>query len=102
MEFLNEVNLRGIVGSVRRVDIGNRSFYRFSLSTQQVYKNSDVVYVDCTWHDCEVWEKDTDVAPEKGMKMSVHGRLKEQRFTDAAGYERRVKIVVADKVEEVE
>ena len=50
MEFLNRIELAGVVGTSSVKMVGDSRICRFSLATEYSYKGSDGgIIIDCTW-----------------------------------------------------
>ena len=86
MEFLNRVELRGIVGSVNVTEVGGETAVRFSVATDHSYKgrNGELI-IETTWHNCTAW---SSTAPEctKLKKMdTIHlkGRIRATNYSSA-------------------
>lgn len=89
MEQLNKVQLRGIVGSIKLVNIGDRKGARLTVATNLAYRGQDgCCVIETTWHNVTAWEgkgiHDLDKL-EKGSNVEIVGRLKNQRYTSADG-----------------
>ena len=78
LECINRVELRGIVGTSRVTEVGDRNIINFSLATNYAYRD------------------------RKGTPLHIEGRIRNIRYTDASGCERTTLEVVASKVERVE
>ena len=105
MEFLNKVQIRGIVGTVRETAVLDTHCYRFSVVTERVYRSlaSDAT-VECTWHNVAAYAP-KGVAWDwlkKGACVEIHGCLRTQRYISASGEERHVAEILADSVTQVE
>ena len=51
MEYINRMELQGVVGSVREIPVGNMKVVRFSVCTEYAYKDkSGASVIDCAWH----------------------------------------------------
>lgn len=103
MEQLNRIELRGMVGYVRHVDLNERKLVHLSLATNYIFRNKDgEPEIETTWHNVTIWQgKDNpDVSRiEKGSKIQVSGRLRSQKYVDADGVERTSYEVLAYKYE---
>jgi len=91
MEFLNKVELKGNVGSVRFVDVADKQCARFSLATNISYKNEEgLPVIETTWFYCTAWESDkNDIhVIEKGANLHITGRFRAKKFADSEGVER--------------
>lgn len=91
MEFLNKIELQGIVGNTNTNNVGDTSVTRFSVCTENSYKSNDgCAVVDCTWHNCIAWAspKNNLSGIKRGAWVHLVGRLRVYRFTSYDGTER--------------
>ncbi len=99
MEQLNHIELRGIVGSAKVQRIANANVANFTLATNIAYRDKDgTPVIETTWHNVTAWEGKgiADLTRlEKGSKVHLVGRIRNQRFTGADGSERTSTEVVA-------
>lgn len=85
MEQLNRVELRGIVGSVRESKVGDRMITRLTVATNFAYKDSEgCAVIETTWHTVSTWS-DAPLGIQKGDSVEVIGRIRNQRYMNAAG-----------------
>ena len=103
MEHLNQIELRGIIGSVYVKNFGNAKCANFSVATDYCYKSQDgCAVVETTWHRVVAWEgnliKNLDQL-QKGCGVHVIGRLRSQKYIAADGTEKVVFETIANKVE---
>lgn len=106
MEFLNKIEVRGVVGDAHFRVIGSTRSVRFSLLTEEVYKSNDgIPVVESTWFNCTAFEgetiKDTAIVV-KGAWLHITGRLKVTRYTDASSRNISIYEVVCKTIEKVE
>ena len=103
-QYINRVELQGIVGTSKVISIGDKKVVRFSLATNYAYKDKEGYPVIETWHACSAWaEKEDDLTKyRKGTPLHIEGRIRNIRYTDASGCERATLEVVATKIERVE
>ena len=103
-QYINRVELQGIVGTSKVISIGDKKVVRFSLATNYAYKDKEGYPVIETWHACSAWaEKEDDLTKyRKGTPLYIEGRIRNIRYTDASGFERTTLEVVATKIERVE
>lgn len=103
MEYRNSVELVGVVGSARHTEVAGRGLWQFTVATNRLYRDSDSCpVVETCWHTCQYWEREDaghHCSLEKGAVVRVTGRLSNQRYTGADGFERSVFSVVATQVE---
>ena len=102
MEQLNRIELKGNVGNVRISDVGGNVVANFSMATNHVYKSREgQAVVETTWFNVVAWggKGMPDLSRiEKGMPLSVSGRMRSVRYTGQDGTERQSMEVVASKV----
>jgi len=101
-DFINRVELQGIVGSERSYQVGTSTMHRFSIAVNRVYRtNEDVAVVETTWVCCLAEESrmsDPD-AVSKGNMVHLVGRLRQQRFTTETGEDRYSYEVLVEQLE---
>lgn len=103
MEYLNKIELRGVVGRAEVSTYGNRKACRFSLCTERTYNDKDGnQIVDVQWFNCIVWQQpypqmESVETIEKGANVGVSGRIRNYKFTAQDGTERYgYEVVVTD------
>lgn len=105
MEFLNKIEIRGIVGNSSLQKVDDTRLCRFSVVTELAYKGNDGTnIIESTWFNVTAWEgKDiTDQeAITRGAIVHVIGRLKCNRYVDTNGNDRVQYEIVARKVDVV-
>ena len=104
-QYINRVELQGIVGTSKVISIGDKKVVRFSLATNYAYKDKEgYPVIETIWHACSVWaEREDDLTMyRKGTPLHIEGRIRNIRYTDASGCERTTLEVVATKIERVE
>ena len=107
MEFLNRIELAGVVGTSSVKMVSDSRICRFSLATEYSYKGSDGgIIIDCTWFNICVFDKKgvkCDLNQiVRGSKVHVIGRFRCSRYTDAQGNDRSCYEVLASEVEIME
>lgn len=92
----NKVQLIGNLGNspeVRTFD-GGRKMARFSMATNESYRNAQGDRVTETqWHNLIVWGKLADIAERfliKGKEVAVEGKLINRSYNDKEGNKRYV------------
>lgn len=69
MEQLNQIEIRGMIGSVRKSSIGDATVVNFSAATSVAYRNQEgSVVMETTWHQVTAWRG-------KGIDISDLERL---------------------------
>ncbi len=89
--FKNKVQLIGNVGNapeVRTTKTGKK-MVRFSMATNEVYKNANGEKVTETqWHNLIAWGKIADIAEKllsKGTEVAIDGKLINNNYVDKEG-----------------
>lgn len=95
----NKVNLIGRLGAkpeVVKFDNG-RTLARFSLATNDGYKNKDGEWIDTTqWHNINAWGKSAELATkllDKGLEIAVEGKLVNSSYQSKDGEKRYSTII---------
>ena len=92
MEQLNKVQLRGIIGSVKTFNVGDRKCAKITIATNLAYRGQNgCCIIETTWHNITAQEGNCihDLESlKKGDAVEIIGRLKNQRYTSADGTER--------------
>ena len=105
MEFLNKIEIQGIVGNCNIQKIADTRVCRFSVVTELAYKGNDGTnIIESTWFNVSVFQgKDIQNLDTitRGAIVHVIGRLKCNRYVDANGNDRVQYEIVARKVEVV-
>jgi single-stranded DNA-binding protein len=103
MEFLNKIEIRGIVGNSNIQKVGDTRLCRFSVVTELAYKGNDGTnIIESTRFSVSAFEgkdiQDLDTIT-RGAIVHVIGRLKCNRYVDANGNDRVQYEIVARKVD---
>lgn len=105
MEFVNRVELLGVVGKVNRQRVSaengeTKEVIRFSLVTEASTKDDDGhAVIDVTWFNCIAWGAvDAFDHAQKGMVARVHGRLRRVKYINIAGVEHEMYEVLCSEV----
>ena len=105
MEMLNQVELRGILGVLRVMPVGDTRCATMSVATDYCYKDAEgCAVIETTWHLVTAWEgkacDDLSIF-QKGDKVHVIGRLRNRKYVDATGNERTQMDIIANKLEKI-
>ena len=75
-QYINRVELQGIVGTSKVISIGDKKAVRFSLATNYAYKDKEgYPVIKTTWHACSVWaEREADLTMYRKGHPSVYRR----------------------------
>ena len=103
-EVKNKVQLIGNLGNkpdVRTTEAGKK-YARFSIATSEYYKNAKGEPAESTyWHNIVAWGPTAELAEKllnKGMHVSVEGKLTSRSYTDKEGVKRYVTEVQANQI----
>ena len=73
MEFLNRIEIRGIIGSVSVKQIGNAKSANISVVTEYFHTAKDgCAVIETTWHRVDAWEGDLVRNLDQLKKGSCH------------------------------
>ena len=101
---LNKVELKGRVGQDARILTVENSgtVARFTLATNELVKNRDGSYrEETTWHNVVAWSRKgmPDFGKiRKGTYLSLEGKIRYVKYTNASGEEKSVTEIVALKI----
>ena len=107
MEQLKKIEIRGNVGSVNILRVGNTRVAHFSVATNFAYKdrNGEPV-IETTWHNVTAWEGNKGIPSlemiSKGFPIYVTGRLRIQKYIAGDGSEKTSYDIIANTIEAVE
>lgn len=103
MEFLNRIELTGVVGRIHRQTVSNQIMANFSLVTEYGFRDKGgYSVVETTWHNVVAWNSDNIScldAIDRGSHVHVIGRIRMRRYSDSNGESRISFDVVASSVE---
>jgi len=105
MEFINKIEIQGIVGNSSIQKVADTRLCRLSVAVDYAYKGNDGTnIIESTWFSCQVFQG-TGICNldsiTRGATVHVIGRLKYTRYMDGNGNERIQYEIVARKVEVV-
>lgn len=99
MEFLNKIQIRGIVGKVGTERFGDTGVTCFSVITQHMTTEKDgTPAVEVVWLNVSAWGGTAPEGIKKGDWVEIEGRLRLIRYTDKDNVEHRVPNIVASSV----
>lgn len=103
MEQLNRIELRGIIGSVKIFNVGDRKCAKITVATNLAYKGQDgCCVIETTWHNVTAWEGKTIQCIDrlgKGTKVEISGHLKNQMYIGEDGMDRYTTEILAQKLD---
>jgi single-strand DNA-binding protein len=100
----NKVQLIGNLGNAPEIKNleGGKKYARFSMATNESYKNSAGEKVEETqWHNVVAWGKVAELAEQylkKGSELAIEGKLTHRDYTDATGTKRYITEVQANEI----
>ena len=103
MEFINRVELAGVVGTIRKQKVSDQMVANFSVVTEQYHKDkSGSAVIEATWFNIVAWQNnnmpDLDKV-DRGSHVHVQGRIRVRRYTSESGEPRSTFEVVATNVQ---
>lgn len=104
MEFLNKVELQGVVGRTDIQSYQKRVVLIFSIVTEYTHTETNgVALTEVNWWNCsKIFSEENPIIPiEKGDWAHVIGRLRQRRYTDQDGNERTINEVVVSEIEKL-
>lgn len=99
----NKVQLIGNLGSNPEIIMleSGKKIAKFSIATNEVYKNSKGEKVtDTQWHNIVAWNKTADIAEkylEKGKEILIEGKLTSRSYEDKEGIKRYTTEIVMNE-----
>lgn len=105
MEFLNKIEIKGIVGRATMQTYGDTYVSNFSVVTEYCSKDkSGLLTTETMWLSCVATTQYNEelFTIQKGDHVHVIGRLRLRRYTDADGNERTLNEVVVQSVEKID
>ena len=106
MEFLNSVEITGVVGKVNTQNVSDHIVANLSVVTEESFRDANgCAIIETTWFNVVAWQ--TDKMPdldtiERGSRVNVKGRLRLKRYVNADGEPRTMSEVVANTVRVVQ
>ena len=104
MEFLNRIEVKGVVGSARTTTLDNTKMVSFSLATEYCYKAEDGTgVVETSWFSVRGF-KGEGISQEtldnlnRGRNVFVIGRIRQQRYVDGNGSEQVRYEIIAQEI----
>jgi single-stranded DNA-binding protein len=105
MEFLNRMEIRGVVGRAEYSSVGNGRVARFSVVTDYNYRRDGAPVTESTWFNIRAWEGRSipDLGQlAKGSWVHVIGRVRTYKYVTPDGEERTNWEVTATRVKILE
>ena len=100
----NKVQLIGNLGAtpeVKDLDSGKK-LAKFSIATNERYKNADGESVEATqWHNVVAWDKTAEIAQkylDKGSEIAIEGKLVSRSYDDKDGNKKYITEVIAHEL----
>ena len=106
MEFLNSVEIIGVVGRVNTQNISDHKVANFSVVTEECFRDaSGCAIIETTWFNVVARQAETmpDLDTiERGARVNVKGRLCFKRYINPDGEPRTMNEVVASSIRVVQ
>lgn len=100
----NKVQLIGNLGNAPEIKSfdSNKKLAKFSIATNESYKNNKGEYVkDTQWHNVVAWGKLAELSEkllEKGTEVALEGKLVHRSYDDKNGTKRYITEVEAQEI----
>ena len=104
MEFLNKVEIKGVVGKATTQSYGDNYITNFSVVTEYCGNSANgAIVMETTWWHCTAWDNQCPNCTEiqKGDKLHVIGRLRQRKYIDQDNNERVSTDVVVQSIEKI-
>jgi single-strand DNA-binding protein len=104
MKLNNKVQLIGNIGMNPEIKtVGdNKTLAKFSIATNDIYKNNKgEKVVDTQWHNIVAWGNTAIIIEkycEKGTSVAIEGKLMNRSYEDKEGVKRYVTEIIASEV----
>ena len=102
MDYINRIELKGRVGTVRSNVVNNTRVCNFSLVTDFLYKTREGNPTsESSWFNVVAWDGKDIINMdkiEKGAIVHVTGRLRSSKFEGSDGTEKQLYEVLANKL----
>ncbi|MBQ9410914.1 MAG: single-stranded DNA-binding protein [Bacteroidales bacterium] len=107
MEFLNKIQLRGVIGRADVNAVNGTHVCNFSVVTEYSTRDKEGnPVVDVMWFNVAAWEGRDQIRDvyeiRKGMWVEVTGRVRMRRYVTQENEERSVMDVIARKIKILE
>ncbi len=102
MEFLNRIDLRGVVGRSEVNTYNGSQVCNFSVVTEYSTASQGASAIETTWFNVSAWGPRDGIAPfvliQKGCWVEVRGRIRLRKYTSQSGEERTAMDILAREV----
>ena len=104
MEYLNRIEVKGVVGSSRTTTLDNIQTVNFSLATEYCYTDkAGMGVVETTWFTVRGFKgegisQETIDNLNRGGNVLVIGRIRQQRYVDGNGSEQVRSEIIAQEI----
>lgn len=101
---LNQITIIGNVGIVEVRDVNGKKFAKLSVATSEgggTNKDGQPIPVETMWHTVMCFDGQASTVEKcvaKGDKVGIVGKLRERKYTDNNGVERKEISVIANNV----
>lgn len=105
-EFINKIQIQGVVGRVQNQTINGHELYRFSVATEYALRDGNGQFTcETTWFDIIAWDghfKSDLSALAKGKWVNVVGRMRMRKFMTPEGDTYSTCEIISNEVEILE
>lgn len=101
LQFINKVEIQGVVGKIQRSVYGNKAAVAMSVCTQTAYNNANgIPVVDTLWIQVAYWTDANDNHfPYRGDWINATGRLRSRKYMTPDKEEHTTYDLLAETVE---
>lgn len=103
MDFINKIEIRGIIGRMENRPMGDKILHRFSVVTEHAYIDSHgEACIETLWLNVSAIDGRKVNIPrdaDRGDWIHLTGRLRMRRYTDSEGESRLILEVIATEAE---
>lgn len=104
MEFINKIEIQGIVGSCNVRKVGGTSVANITIATNQTFQGPNGITIETTWHSVKCWSgkniADLD-SLRKGDGVRITGRLRNEKYISTTGEEIHQTSILATSLSKV-
>ena len=99
MDFINKVEIKGVVGTVKHTFVGDYASVKFSVCTNYVYSKNMDNTTESTWFNCLAVNIKNIEKLKKGRIAHVTGRLRQTGYISSDGVERTLCEIVCETLD---
>lgn len=98
VQFINKVEIQGIVGHSTVTSVNGKGVVNFSVMTENTSASGNQIVIDSTWFQVTYWQDSPAETIFKGDIAHVWGRFRARKYITPDNQERAVYDIIAEKV----